>query len=149
MSVTAGDVLRAIALTLGGPLLGLCALTFWIYGRRYYLDAKLARVQGRRLAWRGLLPSHVLWVSLSYVLLIAVTLHLVFRNIDTQPTWRTVAVAVAMASGLWSMWRLLTWQRRLYPRHDDLPSVTDVFDPPNPPPAAPSGGGACGRSPLG
>lgn len=145
-TILVGDGMRVAILALGGGVLGLSGVTCWVYGRRYYTDAKLAHAQGRRLAWRGLLPSHVLWATVSYVLLTVVALHLVFGNLATQPTWRTVAILVAMAAGMWSMWRLLKWQRRLYPRHDDNPPITDVFDPPDPPPPARNCGGACGRS---
>lgn len=132
--VLVGDAMRVAVLAFGGGILGLCALTGWVYGRRYWLDARLARAQGVKLAWRGLLPSHVLWVSLSYVLLTVVCVNMVYRNIDRTPTWRTFAILIAATSGAWSMWQLHRWQRRLYPRHDEAPPVTDLHDPPDAPP---------------
>lgn len=123
-----GDAARFIALTCGGALLGLSVLTTVLYARVYYRDRRIARAQGVPLAWRGLLPSHVALIGVSYTLLTAHGLLFVFQRLGRPSyVWGGV-LAVAMLTGVAGQWSLLRHERRQYPRHPD--DVAPLRTPP-------------------
>lgn len=120
--VLVGNSLRALTFVCSGGIVLLTLLTIYLYGWRYLADRRVVRAQGRRLGWRGLLPGHVLLISVSYLGYLAVALRLVFVNLDRGPTWRTWVVAVASVTGVLAMYALLRWQQRLCPRREELPA---------------------------
>jgi hypothetical protein len=120
-SVLAGNMLRLVTFVCSGGIILLTLLTIYIYGRRYFRDRRIAQLQGQRLAWRGLLPKHVMLIGLSYLGFLWSSLRTVFINLDSGPTRFTWLVTVSAIAGLWGQLSLLRWQRRIYPRHDEEP----------------------------
>lgn len=123
------DAIRTVGLIAGGGSMGMALLVSVTYARRYLRDRRLAQVQGQTLAWRGLLPLHVTGVGISHTLLVFVAISVHVAGIGGPLRWETFFIATALVLSAVSLYLLLRWQRRIYPRHDEQPPTPPIRVP--------------------
>ncbi len=111
------DFVLAVRLIIGASAAFLAGVTL-VVTRNYYLAWK-RRAPG---PWTGLLPLHVLTISLSYdILLVYTTISALIRTEEGGPLswWRVIMVASAIVFGFIAMYVMTQLRRHGGLREDD------------------------------
>lgn len=80
-------------------------------------------VEARRFA---AIPRHVIWASLSYMILVAGAIIEIHARLGNDPTWRTLFALSSFTFGvytMWSMWKAYNYTARVA-RHKDISTRT-------------------------
>lgn len=95
-------------------------IVFHTYARALRLDRLAAKASGRPVY--GLLPKHVLLISLTVITLSVTAVVDTVVRMDTPLTFRFFGYAVAGFAGVFSMYELLRFERTRYAHvHTDTP----------------------------
>lgn len=109
-SVALGDAFRYANLIVGGIALSAAGVVAYTYAKEYRLHLIIAR--GDQDKWRGLLPRHVVLITLSHIGLILFTMYEVtFPLLGTEFTWRAPLLLVLYGASMWAMFDVRRFQR--------------------------------------
>jgi hypothetical protein len=104
------NIFRYVTLVAGSIVVGLTVLTVSIYASVFAL---YLRRYGRH-DWRGLLPRHVITISISYTMMIVGSIVDIAIRVDEPITWRTPVYLLTYLLGAWAMWDVLGHSRHRY-----------------------------------
>jgi hypothetical protein len=95
------DVLRVANFALGAGSIALTAVVLYAYARAY--NSWL----GRRWLWMGMLPRHVVLVSLSYLTFLLMGIADSIEHLHEPVRAQTFGYFIGFALGAWSLWDLI------------------------------------------
>lgn len=98
----------------GAIVFGFTLSTCVSYGRAMRLDRKVEKVTGRASA-SGLIASHVFYISLSYLFLIAVAMSDTASRFHTNSLEHRAPIRfVGLCFGIWALWKLHKFENKRY-----------------------------------
>lgn len=116
------DLIRVAALVLGSALVAATSVVCAVYNVVWRKHAKL-HAQGRVAKWRGMLPRHVVAVSVMAIGLTLSTMYEIAIRLRDDPSGRALFYGALYIIGMTAMWDVLGHARyRLHGMRDPQPT---------------------------